>query len=46
MSDFGVGVEAALGAIMSGDNVFVTGPGGSGKVTPSRPSSLCMQAQS
>ncbi|WAK43503.1 hypothetical protein [Cronobacter phage EspYZU12] len=31
MSDFGVGVEAALGAIMSGDNVFVTGPGGSGK---------------
>lgn len=31
MSDFGVGVEAALGAIMSGDHVFVTGPGGSGK---------------
>ncbi|ADP02399.1 putative helicase [Salmonella phage PVPSE1] len=31
MSDFGVGVEAALGAVMSGDNVFVTGPGGSGK---------------
>lgn len=31
MSDFGVGVEAALGAVMSGQNVFVTGPGGSGK---------------
>lgn len=28
---FGIGTEAALGAIMSGDNVFVTGPGGSGK---------------
>lgn len=31
MSDFGVGVEDALGAVMSGDHVFVTGPGGSGK---------------
>lgn len=31
MSEFGVGVEAALGAVMSGENVFVTGPGGSGK---------------
>lgn len=31
MKKYGVGVEAAIGAVMSGQNVFVTGPGGSGK---------------
>ena len=31
MSDFGVGTEEALGAIIEGKNVFITGPGGSGK---------------
>ena len=28
MSDFGVGTEEALGAIIEGKNVFITGPGG------------------
>lgn len=32
MSDsFGVGTDAAVKAVMGGDNVFVTGPGGTGK---------------
>lgn len=31
MAEFGVGTDAALGAVMSGQNIFVTGPGGSGK---------------
>jgi hypothetical protein len=31
MAKFVVGVDAAMAAIMAGENVFVTGPGGSGK---------------
>lgn len=31
MSKFVVGAEAAMAAIMAGENVFITGPGGSGK---------------
>ena len=31
MALFGVGVDEALAAVLSGKNVFVTGPGGTGK---------------